>query len=286
MSGARRPRRVGQVGVGVADQHAPAVDPVAQVADAAGGAQRAVRLDGECARPPTCATTCSAEVAGVDRDRRRAGEAERRRAGPARGRAAARCRPGTAPWAACSVSGRSRAPLARRPARTAQSVAHGRVGRSGLGVVGVRADAVVAEQPGGGDGQRGRSSSGCQAASAPRRRRPPAWSSTPAPTPRTPCRPSPRACTIAFGTAGRQVVAGQPDAGLLGQLAGGARDGALAAVQQAGRQRPAAAGRLAQQQQPARAGGLGVADEGHRADDVLAARRAGPAGARTRPGSR
>ena len=47
MSGARRPLGVGQVGVGVADQHAPPADPVAQVADAAGRAERAVRLDGD-----------------------------------------------------------------------------------------------------------------------------------------------------------------------------------------------------------------------------------------------
>ena len=79
----------------------------------------------------------------------------------------------------------------------------------------------------------------------------------------------PLACTIAFGTAGTQRVGGEPDAGLLEQLAGRADHRRLAALQQAGGQRPAAAGRLAQQQDPARLGGLGVADQGDRADDVL-----------------
>ena len=100
MSGARSSSRGRQVGVGVADQDAPAGDPVLA------GARRRRRCRAgrparreRCARSPTWATTCSAEVAGVDRDAGRAAEPERRRAGPAPGPAAARCRPGTAPWA-------------------------------------------------------------------------------------------------------------------------------------------------------------------------------------------
>ena len=140
-SGCRARRPVGQVGVGVADQHAPAVDPVLEVADARRRcrAGRPARPD-RWARSPTCATTWSREVAGVDGDVGRAGEAAARPAGPGPGPAAPRCRPGTAPWAACSVSGRS-----RRPSPAASTTAQTAVMSSGTsGRSPVRPDAVVA----------------------------------------------------------------------------------------------------------------------------------------------
>ena len=110
-----------QVGVGVADQDAPAADPVLEEGDAAGRAERIARLDGEVGAVADVRDDLLPEVAGVD---------AARSAGPVMPSAAtlvmARSSSATLPtghsaFGRCSVSGRSRrpSPAARITAQTA-----------------------------------------------------------------------------------------------------------------------------------------------------------------------